>query len=72
MNKKRTFIYVSLCACMLLGSQLANAQAMIDDLNSALGFDNSVNDVPQAPINLLIGAMAMIGAVYGAKKLKKD
>ena len=39
-------------------------------LEDALGFSETVNDVPEAPIHLLISLFLGIGVFLGIKKLK--
>lgn len=53
--------------CTLFVTQLSIGQT---DLEDALGFSESVNDVPEAPIHIFIGIAALIGAYIGFKKLK--
>ncbi len=68
--KKRTFnikkVTLSLVAIFLLSFH-ANAQSLED----ALGFSETVNDVPEAPIHLLIPVALAIGGYFGIKELKK-
>lgn len=45
------------------------AQASIEDLNNALGFESTVDDVPESPINFLIGAFFVVATYLGIKKL---
>lgn len=39
-------------------------------LEDALGFNETVNDVPEAPINFLIALGVIIGSFIGIKRLK--
>lgn len=70
MNKKTFFVGLG-CLLFVVNTQVY-AQATAEDLSSALGFQNTVNDVPEAPIDFLISAMAVIGAIYGSRKLKQS
>ena len=68
---KKTLIY-SLVAVAFLGvAQVVNAQASAEDLSSALGFNNTVNDVPEAPIHFLVGLGMLVGSYLGFRKVKK-
>ncbi len=49
---------------------LVNTTAFAQSLEDALGFTETVNDVPEAPISLLIGLAALIGSFIGFRKLK--
>ena len=53
----------------IIGLDQTTAQsASIEDLNSALGFDNTVSDVPEAPLDVLVYILAAIGTVLGIKR----
>lgn len=49
---------------------LVNTTAFAQSLEDALGFTETVNDVPEAPISLLVGLAALIGSFIGFRKLK--
>lgn len=67
--KKRFLVLILVCIAFNLSSFAQ--QASIEDLNSALGFESTVNDVPESPINFLIGAFIAVGSILGFRKLKK-
>ena len=68
---KKTLIYTLVALAIVATTQVANAQAAsLDDLNGALGFDNTVNDVPEAPIHFLVGLGMLAGSYLGFRKLK--
>ncbi len=67
--KKKTFNLkkvVSSLVAIFLASFHVNAQSLED----ALGFTETVNDVPEAPIHLLIPILLFVGTYLGIKKLK--
>lgn len=71
MNKKNTVFFVAVAMFMFV--QNINAQsASIEDLNSALGFESTVNDVPESPIHLLVWLGLILGGFLGMKKLKSN
>lgn len=55
-------------AVVFLTTTATQAQTNLED---ALGFTETVNDVPEAPINFLVMAAAIVGSVIGIKKIKK-
>lgn len=67
---KKTLIYTLVAVAVLGATQVANAQATAEDLNNALGFNNTVNDVPEAPIHFLVGLGMLVGSYLGFRKLK--
>ena len=67
---KKTLIYTLVAVTVLGFAQVANAQASADDLNSALGFDSTVNDVPESPIHFLVWLGMIVGSYLGFRKLK--
>lgn len=67
---KKTLIYTLVAVAVLGAAQVANAQATAEDLNNALGFNNTVNDVPEAPIHFLVGLGMLVGSYLGFRKLK--
>ncbi len=67
---KKTLIYTLVAVAVLGAAQVANAQANAEDLNNALGFNNTVNDVPEAPIHFLVGLGMLVGSYLGFRKLK--
>ena len=62
-----TQVLFTLALVSLIGLSSAYGQ----DLNSAFGFDDNVNDVPAAPIHFLVYAGMLIGAYLGFNKLKQ-
>lgn len=55
----------------IIGLDQTTAQsASVEDLNNALGFNNTVNDVPEAPLDVLVYILAAIGAVLGIKRFR--
>ena len=63
-NKQK--VALSLRVAFLLFSISVKAQTLED----ALGFTETVNDVPEAPINMLIYAGLVVGSYFGIKKIK--
>jgi hypothetical protein len=63
---KSKIIYSIAFACVF--TQLSISQST--DLEDALGFTETVNDVPEAPIHLLIPIALGIGVLLGIQKLK--
>lgn len=51
-------------------SEAMQAQASFQDLNDALGFEEQVNDVPEAPINMFLAIFALVASFLGIRKLK--
>ena len=47
---------------------LVSIQAQAQSLEDALGFSETVNDVPEAPIHFLIPFLLLIGGYLGVKK----
>lgn len=45
--------------------------AKAQSLEEIIGFDDDVRDVPEAPINGLIGVALVAGAYFGFRKFKK-
>lgn len=68
---KKTSVYIITLLILLVITETTHAQASTEDLNDALGFDNSVSDVPEAPIHFLIGLGMLVGTYLGFKKLIK-
>ena len=64
---KSKIIYSIAFACVF--TQLSISQST--DLEDALGFTETVNDVPEAPIHLFIPILLFAGALWGVKKIKK-
>ena len=62
-NKQKIAFSLVICLLFSLSTQ---AQSLED----ALGFTETVNDVPEAPIHLLIPIMLFAGAFLGIKKIK--
>ena len=57
----------------LISLQQSTAQsADINELNNALGFESTVNDVPESPIHLLVWLGLILGGFLGMKKLKSN
>jgi hypothetical protein len=52
---------------MVLVAVQVNAQGLED----AIGFEDTINDAPAAPIHFLIPLAMAVGAFLGIKKLKK-
>jgi len=71
MKLLKTNSIILLFFSFLLFSELLQAQASFQDLSDALGFEENVNDVPEAPINMFLGIVALIGSYIGISKLKK-
>lgn len=67
---KKTLIYTLVAVAVLGAAQVANAQASANELNSALGFDSTVNDVPESPIHFLVWLGMIVGSYLGFRKLK--
>ena len=65
-NKQK--VALSLRVAFLLFSISVKAQTLED----ALGFTETVNDVPEAPIHLLIPLALFFGAYVGIKKIKDE
>lgn len=56
---------------LLVFSTASFAQATSGDLEDALGFTETVDDVPEAPIHGLVILGLAAGAVFGYRKIKK-
>jgi hypothetical protein len=54
-----------------LVSLIGLSSAYGQDLDSAFGFDDNVNDVPAAPIHMLIYLGLAVGGYLGVTKLRK-
>lgn len=54
----------------LLLTQVSFGQATSGELSDALGFSETVDDVPEAPISMFIGIAALVGSYLGFRKLK--
>lgn len=54
---------------LLFVVQFSNGQASFSELESALGFEDQVNDVPESPIHFIVYFLAIAGAYLGIKKL---
>ena len=50
---------------------LVSIQTQAQSLEDALGFTETVNDVPEAPIHFLVPVLLLIGGYLGIKKIKK-
>lgn len=61
---------ILLSCLMLFIVQLSQAQASFSELESALGFEEQVNDVPESPIHFIVYLLAIGGMALGIKKLK--
>lgn len=68
---KKTSVYIITLLILLVITETTHAQASTEDLNDALGFDNSVSDVPEAPIHFLIGFAMLIAVYIGYNKLAR-
>lgn len=68
--KNRYQLFSLIFMFSLLCCSATFAQASSTDLEDALGFTETVDDVPEAPIHLLIPIAVAIGVVFGIKKLK--
>jgi hypothetical protein len=60
-------LYKYLIIMFLAVSFTAKAQS----LEEIIGFDDDVRDMPEAPINGLIGVALAAGAYFGFRKFKK-
>ena len=49
---------------------LISVSTFAQNLEDALGFTETVNDVPEAPISMFVGLAALIGSYVGIKRLK--
>lgn len=49
---------------------IATGQASFSEIESALGFEEQVNDVPESPINGLVALGMAVASYIGYKKLK--
>ena len=68
--KNRFQLFSIIFMFSLLCCSATFAQASSSELESALGFSETVDDVTEAPIHLLIPIALAIGVVLGIKKLK--
>ncbi|GGE02668.1 hypothetical protein [Psychroflexus salis] len=66
-NKYPKYFSIAILVCLLITTQLSFGQSFED----ALGFDDSVDDVPQAPISALVTLGLVIGSFFGYRKFKK-
>ncbi|GGE45215.1 hypothetical protein [Psychroflexus planctonicus] len=58
-------------AISLLFMLVLMPEAQAQSLEDVFDFDNdNVNDVPEAPINMLIYAGLVVGSYFGIKKIK--
>ena len=66
----KSTIFLLLCSVVLFCTSLnqTQAQASSTDLESALGFSETVNDVPEAPIDNLLYATLLVGGILGFRK----
>lgn len=64
-NSKSIGILILLC--LLFTTQISLGQSLED----ALGFEETVDDVPEAPIHGLVILGLAAGAVFGYRKIKK-
>lgn len=76
MNKINSKVKINRNAltCLLIAIcfvQFCNGQASAEDISSALGFEQNINDVPETPINTMLGIIALIGSYLGIKKIKR-
>lgn len=55
--KSKLIIFIALLGFV----HLASAQSSSTDLENALGFSETVNDVPEAPINFIIPLLIIAG-----------
>ena len=62
---RHTYKYALLIMMVLIATQV-NAQGLED----AIGFEDTINDAPAAPIHFLIPLALVVGAFLGIKKLK--
>ena len=62
-NKIQFILFIAL---VLVSTTILQAQTLED----ALGFTETVNDVPEASIHLFIPVAMAIAALFGIKKLK--
>lgn len=64
----KTSVWVGLL--VLISINQVTAQASAGDLSDALGFDEIVDDVTEAPIHFLVWLFLAVGALMGICKLK--
>ncbi|GGE25016.1 hypothetical protein [Psychroflexus planctonicus] len=67
-NSKQLGLLLFVAALLL--TQVSLGQASAGELGNALGFSETVDDVPEAPISMFIGMTALIGSYLGFRKLK--
>lgn len=67
---KKVFILAIVTVFLFNVQDVAAQSASIEDLNSALGFDSTVNDVPESPIHFLVWLGMIVGSYLGFRKLK--
>ena len=60
------------CKIVLLSlfAFLVSSPMFAQSLEDALGFTETVNDVPEAPISMFVAVATLIGSYIGIKKLK--
>jgi hypothetical protein len=67
---KNSLIYIITILLVFVTIQVTHAQASIADLNDAIGFDSTIDDVPEAPIHFLVGLGMLVGTCIGFRKTK--
>ena len=70
-TKKNIKVQILTLLAVFAFSTTSFAQALPGDLESALGFDDLVNDVPESPINGLIALGMAVASYIGYRKFKK-
>ena len=61
------YLTLSLILCLMLLPLTSFGQGSLED---ALGFTETVNDVPEAPISGLVALGLAVGSFFGYKKIK--
>ena len=61
------YLTLTLILCLMIFPTVGFGQGSLED---ALGFTETVNDVPEAPISGLVALGLVVGSFFGYKKIK--
>ena len=67
MKKSNVTRFLFVAVLVIVCTNFSYAQASLED---ALGFTETVNDVPEAPIHFLVSLFLAVGAFLGIRKIK--
>lgn len=69
--KKKTITLLTFILLVFTKLNAISAQATETELNDALGFNETVDDITEAPIHFLIGFAMLIAVYIGYNKLAR-